>query len=191
MTRPEGPLVPSPVAGRPPRRGAGRRPALAVLVALSVAPAFLLGACSLHVSKNGISGNILGHKFSGASGALPAGFPSDVAVPDSSRVLAGGGTANHWDVAFAVMGTVASGTAAYAAKLRSDGYTVSKVQSGSVTTPTGAGPAPPSTVTLTGSTFSAHDAKWMIQVASGTTSSGVNGGLKPGEFGLNITVTPA
>jgi len=156
--------------------------------------AVALAACSLHISKHGISGNILGHNFSGATGALPAGFPSDVPVPDNSRVLAGGGTQNNWDVAFAVQGTVAQGTTAYQSKLRSAGYTVSNVQSGSAATATSTASGAKTTqttVSVSGSTFTAKDAKWAVQVASGTTSASTNGAIKPGEFALNITVVPA
>jgi hypothetical protein len=60
----------------------------------------VLSGCSLHVTKHGVSGNAFGHNFSGATGELPAGFPTNVPLPDHSRVLAGGGTNNAWDVAF-------------------------------------------------------------------------------------------
>ena len=36
-----------------------------------VATALALSACSLHISKNGVSGNVFGHHFSAAKGALP------------------------------------------------------------------------------------------------------------------------
>jgi hypothetical protein len=159
-----------------------------------VAAALALAACSLHISKHGISGNILGHNFSGATGALPAGFPSDVPLPDNSRVLVGGGTSDNWDVAFAVKGSVASGTTAYQSKLRSAGYTVSSLQSGSADTPSSSASGSRSTqttVSLSGSTFTARDAKWKVEVASGTTTASTNGQIKAGEFALNITVVPA
>ncbi len=182
--RDEGMVPSAPTARRPGARGAA--------AVLAVAAA-VLAACSLHVTNHGISGNILGHSFSGATGALPTGFPSDVPVPDNSRVLAGGGAQNNWDVAFAVKGTVSAGTAAYQSKLRSAGYTVSNVQSGSADTPTSAASGAKSTqttITVSGSTFTAKDAKWTVQVASGTTSANTNGEIKPGEFALNITVVP-
>lgn len=171
-----------------------RRRTVLATATMGAAAALVLGACSLHITPHGVSGNILGHSFSGATGALPAGFPSDVPVPDNSRVLAGGGTSNDWDVAFAVKGTVTSGTSAYASKLRSAGYSVSNVQSGSAETPTSAASGSNSTqttVTLSGSTFTAKNATWAVEVASGTTSASTNGTLKPGEFALNITVVPA
>ena len=154
--------------------------------------AVLLSACSLHVSKNGISGNVFGHSFSGAKGSLPAGFPSNVPTPDSSRVLAGGGADNNWDVAFAVTGTFSAGTMAYESKLQSAGYTISNYQSGTtpVTGSTGAG-STATTITASGATFEATDAHWRIQVASGTTSSANGSGLRAGEFALNIIVLPA
>jgi|GEM_PF-7115699 len=171
-----------------------RRPQGPAAVATVVAVALALGGCSLHISQHGISGNILGHSFSGATGALPTGFPSDVPVPDNSRVLVGGGTSNDWDVAFAVRAAVSSGTAAYESKLRSAGYTVSNVQSGSAETPPSAGAGSNSTqttISVSGSTFTAKDAKWAVEVASGTTTASTRGTLRPGEFALNITVVPA
>jgi hypothetical protein len=166
----------------------GRRPLRWSLVV--VAAPLMLAACSLHVSKNGVSGNVFGHSFSAAKGALPSGFPTSVPVPDNSRVLDGGGTQNNWDVAFAVTGSLAAGTSVYGSKFQSAGYTLSNVQSG--TTPvTGApGGATSTTVTLTGSTFTAKNAEWTVTVLSGTTSS-KGGPLKAGEFAINITVVPA
>jgi hypothetical protein len=152
----------------------------------------VLAGCSLHVSKNGINGNILGHSFSGARGTLPSGFPSDIPTPDSSRVLGGGGADNTWDVAFAVTGTVEAGTMAYKSKLQSAGYAISNYQSGTspVTTPAGSG-STATTITASGATFEATNQHWKIQVASGTTSS-VNGTvLRSGEFGLNIAALSA
>jgi hypothetical protein len=153
------------------------------------ASALLLSACSLHVSKSGVSGNVFGHNFSVAKGALPSGFPSSVPVPDNSRVLYGGGTDNNWDVGFAVTGAVTSGTAAYQSKFEAAGYTISNVQSG--TTPVTGAPSSgtSTTLTLTGSTFTAKDAQWTVEVVSGTTSS-KGGPLKAGEFAINITVVP-
>ncbi len=152
-----------------------------------------LSACSLHITKHGITGNVFGHKFSGATGVLPAGFPSSVPVPDNSRVLVGGGTNNQWDVAFAVTGSLSSGTAAYEAKFRSAGYTVTNIETGSTpaTAATGSGSNSTSTtVTLTGSVFTATDAQWTVQVESGSTTSSTGGTLKAGEFAINITVVP-
>lgn len=166
------------------------RPRWTVLGAVCLG--LVLTGCSLHVSKHGVSGNIFGHSFSGAKGSLPAGFPSDVPTPDQSRVLAGGGSDNNWDVAFAVTGAVDAGTTAYQSKLQAAGYTIGNVHTGStqVTGSTGAA-STETTVTVTGSAFEAADAHWRIQVASGNTSSVNRGGLRPGEFGLNITVVPA
>jgi hypothetical protein len=150
-----------------------------------------LSACSLHVSRHGISGNILGHSFSGAEGVLPAGFPNNVPVPDHSRVLAGGGTNNAWDVAFAVTGPVTSGTSGYESKLGAAGYTITNIRSGStpVTAVTDPGSGSTSTtITVAGTEFTAADSSWTIQVASGTTTSPTGGGLKAGEFAINITV---
>jgi hypothetical protein len=156
-----------------------------------MAAGITLSACGLHVSKHGVSGNVFGHHFSAASGQLPAGFPSSVPVPDASRVLGGGGADNRWDVGFAVTGSVTAGTAAYQAKFQSAGFTVSNIHPGS-TPDTGASSGSPSTtVTLTGSLFTANDAQWTVEVESGSTSSVANGVLKPGEFAINITVEPA
>ncbi len=162
------------------------------LVALAV-PALALSACSLHVSKNGVSGNILGHRFSAARGTLPSGFPSAVPVPAHSRVLAGGGTSDRWDVAFAVKGDLTAGTTAYRDQFTAAGFTVTDVQSGStpVTGSTGANSgATTTTVTLSGSTFRAADAQWTVEVASGSTTSSTDGTLRAGEFAVNITVVP-
>jgi len=171
---------------------AHRRPTRLWLVALAV-PAIGLSSCSLHVSKNGVNGNIFGHKFSAAQGVLPAGFPSSVPVPDGSRVLVGGGTSGTWDVGFAVKGDLTAGTAAYQDKFRTAGYTVTDVQAGS-TPITGATGVPSgsttTTVTVTGSTFRATDPQWTVEVESGTTTSSTGGTLKPGEFAVNITVVP-
>jgi hypothetical protein len=151
-----------------------------------------IAGCSLHVSKNGVSGNIFGHSFSASKGSLPTGFPSDIPTPDASRVLGGGGADKGWDAAFAVTGTITAGTMAYAAKLRSAGYTVSNYQSGTtpVTGTTGSG-STATTVTLSGATFEATDSQWTIQVASGSTSSITGTGLKAGEFAINVTIVPA
>ncbi len=146
------------------------------------------GGCGLHISKNGVSGNILGHHFSGSTGSLPAGFPSSVPAPDSSRVLGGGGVGNDWDVAFAVTGDLTSGTTGYQNKLSAAGYAISNVQSGSGTVPTSTGASTGTTVSVSGSVFTAKSATWTIEVASGTTSS--KGVLKPGEFAINVTVVP-
>jgi len=118
----------------------------------------------IHISKNGISGNILGHKFSAASHSLPAGFPSEVPLPDNSKVLGGGGVSDSsgtvYDAAFAVSGTVGPATSAYEAKFRSAGYTLSNVHApspisnGSSTTGSGSN-STSTTVTVTGGTFTA------------------------------------
>jgi hypothetical protein len=156
-----------------------------------VAAGLTLSACGLHVSKHGVSGSVFGHNFSAASGQLPTGFPSSVPVPDASRVLGGGGADNKWDVGFAVTGSITSGTTAYQTKFQSAGYTISNIQSGS-TPDTGSPSASPSTtLTLSGSVFTAKDAQWTVEVESGSTSSVTNGVLKAGEFAINITVVPA
>ncbi len=176
--------------GAPPSSGAGSPGALRRCLLLAAA-GLALSACGLHVSKHGVSGDVFGHHFSAASGQLPAGFPNSVPVPDDSRVLGGGGADNKWDVGFAVTGSIASGTAAYQAKFRSAGFTVSNIHSGS-TPDTGASSSSPSTtITLTGSVFTATDAQWTVEVESGSTSSVSNGVLKAGEFAINITVVPA
>ncbi len=168
------------------RRGPTRHPVLVVL-ACSAA----LSACSLHVSKHGISGNILGHSFSGATGQLPTGFPSSVPQPNNSRVMAGAGTNDHWDVAFAVTGSVTSGTTAYESKCRSAGYTITNIRSGSTpVTSEASSDSTSTTVTLTGAGFSATSSTWTVQVVSGTTSSSTGGGLRAGEFAINVTVVP-
>ena len=123
--------APSGPVGTPPSRSHRRHLARWCLPLL--ASGLVLSACSLHVSKHGISGNVFGHSFSGASGQLPTGFPSDVPVPDHSRVLVGGGTDNDWDVGFAVTGSLSSGTTAYQDKLQSAGYAISNVETGSTT----------------------------------------------------------
>jgi len=160
------------------------------ILALASVGLFLSG-CGLHVSKNGVSGNIMGHSFSGAAGALPAGFPSEVPVPDNSRVLAGGGADNRWDAAFAVTGSLASGTTSYEDKFRSMGYTVADVEQGSSPIAGGAGSgSTTTTVAVAGSVFSATSPRWTIQVESGSTTSSTGSGLKPGEFAINATVVP-
>jgi hypothetical protein len=147
--------------------------------------------CSLHVSKNGVNGNIFGHSFSASKGSLPAGFPSDVPIPDASRVLGGAGADRGWDAAFAVTGSITDGTMAYAAKLRSAGYSINNYQSGTtpVTGTTGSA-STATTLTLSGATFQATNPQWTIEVASGRTSSISGTGLKAGEFAINVTVIP-
>jgi hypothetical protein len=158
----------------------------------TVAACGLLAGCGLHVSKNGVNGNILGHSFSAQKGSLPAGFPSDVPPPDASRVLGGAGADNRWDAAFGVTGSIGSGTLAYEAKLRSSGYTISNVQSGTTpaTNPSDTG-STGSTVTLSGATFEARNGQWFVEVATGSTSSVSGTGLRAGEFAINVTVVPA
>jgi len=172
--------------------GTGPRRRIRHWTATLVAAGVVLSGCSLHISKHGVSGNILGHSFSGASGALPAGFPTDVPQPASSRVLAGGGTDGRWDVAFAVTGTISSGTMAYHDELAAAGYGVSDVQTGSAPDVGSSGrqsDAPSTTVTITAYTFDAKGARWNIKVEAGTSTSST-AGLKSGEFPLNITVVP-
>jgi hypothetical protein len=172
----------------------------AVITALTVTVvAVMLSACGIHISKNGISGNILGHKFSAASHSLPAGFPSEVPLPDNSKVLGGGGVSDSsgtvYDAAFAVSGTVGPATSAYEAKFRSAGYTLSNVHApspisnGSSTTGSGSN-STSTTVTVTGGTFTANNGSWTVGVLTGSSSSAVGSELKAGQVGMNITVTP-
>ncbi len=74
------------------------RPGRRAVGVAAVGLALTLAGCGLHVSKNGVSGNILGHSFSASKGSLPAGFPSAIPSPDASRVLGGGGgtTGGTW-----------------------------------------------------------------------------------------------
>ena len=187
MRKTEGGTMPV-TAGLPSIR---RTPGSRTLGIAAVGIALALAGCGLHVSKNGVSGNILGHSFSASRGSLPAGFPSAVPPPDASRVLGGGGAANRWDAAFAVTGTIDSGTMAYESKLRAAGYTISNYQSGStpVTAGTGSG-STATTVTVSGAAFDASDSRWTIQVLSGNTSSIQGTGLKPGEFAIDLVVAP-
>jgi hypothetical protein len=181
----------------------GHRWRSAATVAAAVAVASVaLSACGLHVSKNGISGNILGHKFSASQHQLPAGFPSDIPTPDNSQVLVGGGASDSsgagWDVAFAVTGDVTSGSTAYQAKFRNAGYTISQVQSSgptAVTSPTTAGSSAGSgntstTVTVDGASFVATSPNWQVTVLLGSSSSAVGSELKAGQYGVNITAVP-
>ncbi len=153
----------------------------------------VLSGCSLHISRHGVSGNVFGHSFSGARGALPTGFPTSVPVPDSSRVLVGGHVDNDWDAAFGVTGAITSGTTAYESKLQSAGYAITNVHAG--TTPVTSPPAsnsnaPTTTVTVTGSVFTAANTQWTVQVESASSSSS-GGGLRAGEFAINIMIVPA
>ena len=184
--------------GTPVLAPRARRRSVPVTALALVAAGVLLAACSLHVTKNGFSGDILGHKVSGSSGALPAGFPSDVPSPDNSRVIGGGSVGDSngsgYDAAFAVTGDVTTGLAAYEAKFQSAGYTLSNVEnppattSGSPSSGTASGSgATTTTVTVTGGTFTATNSQWVVQVEAGSSSSATEG-LKPGEFGVNLTV---
>jgi hypothetical protein len=173
------------------RQGSLPRPWRWTLALASVG--LVLSGCSLHVSKHGASGSIFGHSFSGANGELPSGFPSNVPVPSDSRVLIGGGADNNWDAVFAVTGSITAGTAAYQAKLQSAGYSITNVHAG--TTPVTGPPvsnsnSPSTTVTLTGSIFTAANAQWTVQVESASTSSSGTG-LRAGEFAINMTIVPA
>jgi hypothetical protein len=94
-------------------------------------------------------------------------------------VLGGGGGGNNWSVAFAVKGTVQSGTSAYQSKLTSAGYTIANAQSGV------AGSA-------AGAAFSATSSKWTLQVGGGSSGTQpTTSALKSGEFALSLVVTPA
>jgi hypothetical protein len=178
------------------RRALVRRTATLVTVA---ACALTLSACSLHIGKKGFSGDILGHKISGAEGQLPAGFPSDIPTPTGARVLGGGGGSDNntqaWDAAFAVTTGVAAAQTAYLNQLKAGGYTISNLQApetgstGSLTTAAGSG-STSTTITGTAGTFTATNPTWTINVITGKTSSGIGEALKPGETGINITATP-
>lgn len=175
-----------------PRPGPGRVRRVWHWGAALTGAAVILSGCGLHVTKHGVSGNAFGHNFSGATGALPTGFPSNVPLPDHSRVLVGGGTNNDWNVTFAVTGSVTDGTNAYQAKVQAAGYGISNVQSGSSPVPAGTGSSSTgTTVTATGSIFTAKNAQWAMQVVAGSTTASTTSGLKPGEFAINITLVPA
>jgi hypothetical protein len=152
--------------------------------------AVTLSACSLHVSSHGVSGNVFGHSFSAAKGSLPSGFPSNVPVPDNSRVLGGGGTQNNWDVAFAVTGSLTAGTAAYQSKFESAGYTISGVRSGTTPVTGGASGTTSTTLALTGSVFTAKNTQWTVEAVSGSSSTIKGSPLKSGEFAIDIAVVP-
>ncbi len=160
------------------------------IMGVVLATGLMLSACGIHISKHGVSGNIFGHHFAEAQGQLPSGFPSNVPEPDNSRVLGGGGADNDWDVAFAVTGSLSAGTMAYQSKLQAAGYTISNVRSGSTPDTDASNPSPSTTITLTGSAFTAKNSQWTVEVVAGTTSSAKVGPLKAGEFPINITVFP-
>ncbi len=156
-------------------------------------------ACGLHISKNGISGNILGHKFSAAVHQLPAGFPSAVPLPANSRVLGGGGGSDSqgtvYDAAFAVSGSVPAVFSSYQSTFKNAGYTISNVQPpSSVTTPSATASSgsknTSTTISATGGTFTAKDDSWTVDVLVGSTSAALGDELKPGETGVNVTVAP-
>jgi hypothetical protein len=175
---------------RADRRSVAR---LVCLPSIALASAGLaLSACGLHVSKHGVSGNIMGHSFSAASGSLPAGFPGGVPVPAGARVLGGGGTNGRWDVSFAATGSATVGASAYQERFRSDGYTITDAQAGSAPiSPTGsAGTATSTTVTVTGSVFTARSPSWTVEVEAGSSTSPTIGSLKAGEYAVNVTVVP-
>ena len=152
--------------------------------------AVILTACSgLQVSKNSVSGTIGGHSFSGSTGALPAGFPSSVPIPDHYRVIAGGGTNNRWDVGFAVVGSISTGTASYQSKFTTAGYSISNNQSGTTPGISGSG-STSTTLTVSGSIFTAKSAQWTVEVVAASTTGSTGGNLKPGEFAINIVVLP-
>jgi hypothetical protein len=171
-----------------------------VATAAVVVASLALTACGLHISKNGVSGNILGHKFSAAEHQLPAGFPSDIPTPTGATVLGGGGVSDAngsgWDAAFALTGTVAAGSTAYQKQFTDAGYTVTDVQSSGptpVTAPTTGSTvagATSTTVTLDGASFQAANSTWTVQVLLGSSSSAVGSELKAGQFGVNITAVP-
>jgi hypothetical protein len=155
------------------------------------APILVLGACSLHVSKHGVSGSILGHSFAAKSGTLPTGFPTTVPQPDGARVLGGAGATNRWDAAFAVTGSVAAGAASYEAKFRSAGYAVTDVHPGlsPVTGSTAAASA--TTVTATGASFTATGQGWKVEALLGSATGSTDGQLRSREYAVNITVVPS
>lgn len=176
----------------------GRHRARAVVrVALgAAATGLVLSACSLHVTKNGVSGSAFGRHFSASQHQLPAGFPSAVPIPDHSQVLVGGGISTSggtgWDVVFAVNGTVDGGSTAYQAKFRAAGYRVTDVRSSGVsstTVPRSSG-VTSTTQTLTGASFIATDATWKVTVLLGSSSSAEDSQLKAGQFAVNVTASP-
>lgn len=169
-------------------RSPGWRSALVGLGASGI----LVSACGIHISKNGISGDIAGHHFSAALHGLPSGFPTDVPLPDSARVIGGAGTNGGYDAIFAVPGTVSTGAQAYEAKFQSAGFTVSNISSPATTELSGSAQnATSTTMTLTAASFTAQNGAWTVQVEIGSSSSAVSTDLRAGEFGVNITVVPA
>lgn len=176
----EGRLAPPAPCRRPARTAAA-------FTTGALAGALVLGACGIHVSKNGISGNIDGHSFSASKGSLPQGFPSDVPTPDSATVLAGGGTGDAhgsgYDAAFSVPGSATSVMTAYEAKFTSAGYKLS-----GVLTPESAGAAGATTSTTEqGGVFTATGSQWTVEVELGSSSSS-NADVKAGNTALNIIV---
>jgi hypothetical protein len=174
--------------GRTPVARLGRPAWIAITSA-----GLLLSACGLHISKHGVSGNILGHSFSAARGSLPGGFPGGVPVPQGARVLGGGGSNGRWDVAFAATGSATAGATAYEDKFRSAGYTITDAQTGSAPlnpTTGSTGTVTSTTVTVTGSVFTATDPSWTVEVEAGSSTSPTVGSLKAGEYAINVTVVP-
>jgi hypothetical protein len=180
---------------RPDSKGTNR---VVVSAAGVMVAAVVLAGCGIHISKNGISGNIMGHHFSAEKNALPAGFPSDVPLPANSRVLGGGGAGDAngsgYEVGFAVAATVDQAFASYQNTFKNAGYTLSNVQAPeSVTTPTGTSGSSGSSVTsttvsLTGGAFTAANGSWNVEVVVGKSSEAFGGVLKAGETGISITV---
>jgi hypothetical protein len=160
-------------------------PALIAVAALAFA------GCSIHISKNGISGNVLGHKFSAEKGVLPAGFPSEVPSPSNSTVVYGADLDNNFNVGFGVTGSLNSGTQEYESKLSSAGFKISNVQTASTVASSGSGSGETGTTqTLNGDAFTATGSTYTVEVLSGTDTTLTKGLLKAGQFGIDITVVP-
>jgi hypothetical protein len=64
------------------------------------------------------------------------------------------------------------------------------VQSGTTPVTGAASNSTSTTVTLTGSVFTAKNAQWAVEAAAGSSSTIKGSPLKSGEFAMNITVVP-
>jgi hypothetical protein len=155
--------------------------------------ALLVSACSIHVTKNGISGNIAGHKFAASAHSLPAGFPTDVPLPSRSRVIGGAGFSDSrgsgYDAVFAVRGTVTTGLKDYESEFRAAGYKITESSMAPPPATTGTN-SPSTTLTVTGGAFQAANSNWNVVVLAGSRSTAASSKVRNGEFGLNLTVTP-
>jgi hypothetical protein len=152
--------------------------------------ALALSACSLHVTKNGVSGNILGNKFS-AGKSLPAGFPSVVPTPADAQVLFGAGGSNSHGAVYTVEFGVTSASivtvfSTYEAQFRAAGFTVNVTSAPSSATTTSSA-AGGTSVSISGA-FTATGSGFQVAV-SALDSSSVSGQLKAGEIPINVVVT--